>query len=126
MWRPRGLWLDKWHLIPGDPWEPAIEKALAESETCAVFVGPSGFSNPIKTRRPSGRRPAMLSASATEVKRQDGINLVEAVDMPHQCPSHDSIFLGWAQSGAFRRSFWHVFAKDNPRERTRSDFACTH
>src|SRR6266403_1329542 len=27
-------WLDKWHLIPGNPWQPAIEKALAESETC--------------------------------------------------------------------------------------------
>jgi tetratricopeptide (TPR) repeat protein len=36
-------WLDKWHLIPGDPWQPAIEGALAESGTCAVFVGPSGF-----------------------------------------------------------------------------------
>ena len=36
-------WLDKWHLIPGDPWQPAIEKALAESESCVVFVGPSGF-----------------------------------------------------------------------------------
>ena len=36
-------WLDKWHLIPGDPWQPAIEKALAESETCAVFVGLGGF-----------------------------------------------------------------------------------
>ena len=36
-------WLDKWHLIPGDPWQPAIEKALAESGTCAVLVGPSGF-----------------------------------------------------------------------------------
>lgn len=36
-------WLDKWHLIPGDPWQPALEKALAESETCAVFVGPSGL-----------------------------------------------------------------------------------
>jgi TIR domain len=34
-------WLDKWNLIPGDPWQPAIEKALAESETCAVFLGPS-------------------------------------------------------------------------------------
>jgi hypothetical protein len=39
----QGAWLDKRHLNPGDPWEPAIEKALAESETCAVFVGPSGF-----------------------------------------------------------------------------------
>jgi hypothetical protein len=36
-------WLDKWHLIPGIPWQPDIEKALAGSETCAVFVGPSGF-----------------------------------------------------------------------------------
>jgi hypothetical protein len=36
-------WLDKWNLIPGDAWQPAIEKALAESETCAVFVGPSGL-----------------------------------------------------------------------------------
>jgi hypothetical protein len=35
-------WLDKWNLIPGDRWQSAIEKALAESETCAVFVGPSG------------------------------------------------------------------------------------
>jgi WD40 repeat protein len=36
-------WLDKWNLIPGDPWQQAIEKALVESETCAVFVGPSGL-----------------------------------------------------------------------------------
>ena len=36
-------WLDKWNLIPGEAWQPAIEKALAESETCAVFVGPSGL-----------------------------------------------------------------------------------
>ena len=36
-------WLDKWNLIPGDPWQVAIEKALAESETCAVFVGPSSL-----------------------------------------------------------------------------------
>jgi hypothetical protein len=36
-------WLDKWNLIPGDLWQPALEKALADAETCAVFVGPSGF-----------------------------------------------------------------------------------
>src|SRR6266403_5750207 len=37
------VWLDRWHLIPGQSTQPAIEKALAESETCAVFVGPSGL-----------------------------------------------------------------------------------
>ena len=52
-------WLDKWNLIPGDPWQPAIEKALAESETCAVFVGPSGvgpWQNEEKRVRDSARR----------------------------------------------------------------------
>ena len=36
-------WFDKWHLIPGEPWQEALERALADSATVAVFVGPSGF-----------------------------------------------------------------------------------
>ena len=36
--------LDKWHLIPGQPWQEALEGALDESATVAVFVGPSGVS----------------------------------------------------------------------------------
>src|SRR5271166_57884 len=36
-------WLDKWNLVPGAPWQPAIETALQESESCAVFVGPEGL-----------------------------------------------------------------------------------
>ena len=36
-------WLDKWNLIPGDPWQPAIEETLSKCKTCAVFIGPSGF-----------------------------------------------------------------------------------
>ena len=35
-------WLDKWNLIPGASWQPAIEDALKECESCAVFVGPEG------------------------------------------------------------------------------------
>jgi WD40 repeat protein len=35
--------LDKWHLIPGDPWQEALEEALDASRTCAVFLGPKGF-----------------------------------------------------------------------------------
>jgi hypothetical protein len=37
------LFLDKWHLVPGEPWQEALEKALDESATCAVFLGPSGL-----------------------------------------------------------------------------------
>jgi hypothetical protein len=36
-------WLDKWQLIPGNPWQPDIERAFAESETSAVFVAPRDF-----------------------------------------------------------------------------------
>jgi diguanylate cyclase (GGDEF)-like protein/PAS domain S-box-containing protein len=36
-------WLDKWNLIPGEAWQPAIEKALDDCATCAVFIGPSGM-----------------------------------------------------------------------------------
>ena len=35
--------LDKWHLIPGDPWQTALEQALNDSESCVVFIGPSGL-----------------------------------------------------------------------------------
>ena len=36
--------LDKWHLIPGEPWQEALEVALDNSESVAVFIGPSGIS----------------------------------------------------------------------------------
>jgi WD40 repeat protein len=36
--------LDKWHLVPGQPWQEAIEETLRQSETVAVFIGPSGLS----------------------------------------------------------------------------------
>ena len=36
-------WLDKWNLVPGEVWQPALEEALRDSATCVVFVGPSGF-----------------------------------------------------------------------------------
>ena len=35
--------LDKWHLIPGAPWQEALEEALDQSGTCAVFLGASGL-----------------------------------------------------------------------------------
>ena len=29
-------WLDKWNLIPGEPWQEAIEEALNACAACAV------------------------------------------------------------------------------------------
>ena len=36
-------WLDKWNLIPGQACQPAMERALADCATCAVFIGPGGL-----------------------------------------------------------------------------------
>ena len=37
-------WLDKWNLIPGQPWQEAIEDALEVCVSCAVFIGSNGTS----------------------------------------------------------------------------------
>ncbi len=39
--RDSGLepFLDRWHLIPGEPWQEALEKALDQSRVVVVFVG---------------------------------------------------------------------------------------
>jgi tetratricopeptide (TPR) repeat protein len=37
-------WLDVNQLVPGVPWMEAIEQALDQSDSCAVFIGPSGLS----------------------------------------------------------------------------------
>ncbi len=35
-------WLDIWNLVPGEPWQEAIEKALESCSSCAVFIGRGG------------------------------------------------------------------------------------
>ena len=37
------VWLDKWNLIPGEPWQEGLEEALNDCQTYTVFVGPSGI-----------------------------------------------------------------------------------
>jgi len=36
--------LDKWHLVPGQSWQPDLERALEQSASVAIFFGPSGIS----------------------------------------------------------------------------------
>jgi len=72
-------WLDRWHLIPGEPWQEAVEEALEQSETVAVFVGPSGVSpwhneelraaldRAVRTRDDYRVIPVLLPGAADEV-----------------------------------------------------------
>jgi hypothetical protein len=36
-------WLDKWNLVPGEPWQPALEDAPGQCATCVVFFGSHGL-----------------------------------------------------------------------------------
>lgn len=36
------VFLDKWRLVPGEPFIPELRGAIRESRSCAVFIGPSG------------------------------------------------------------------------------------
>jgi hypothetical protein len=33
-------WLDRWSLVAGQEWQPALGRAVERSRACAVFVGP--------------------------------------------------------------------------------------
>lgn len=37
------VWLDTWNLIPGEPWQEELEKALDDCKTVAVFLGSAGI-----------------------------------------------------------------------------------
>jgi hypothetical protein len=37
------IWLDQWNLLPGDPWQTELEKALERCITCLICWGPSGL-----------------------------------------------------------------------------------
>jgi tetratricopeptide (TPR) repeat protein len=37
------VWLDRWELVPGESWEEALQGALDQASSIAVFVGPSGL-----------------------------------------------------------------------------------
>jgi hypothetical protein len=37
------VWLDKWQLIPGEPWQEALEAALDQCQTYVVCLGGSGL-----------------------------------------------------------------------------------
>ena len=48
----RGLsvWLDEWELVPGRPWQAALEEIIRTTKSAALLVGKDGM-GPWKRRR---------------------------------------------------------------------------
>lgn len=76
--------LDKWHLIPGTPWQEALEEALEDSETIAVFVGPSGVS--------PWHNEEMRSAINLAVSKRDEYRVIPVL-LPGANPDEVALFL---------------------------------
>jgi hypothetical protein len=72
--------LDKWHLVPGDPWQEDLEDALAKSATCAVFLGPSGL---------GGWQNEEMRAALDERVRNKNFRVIPVL-LPRARPQDDS------------------------------------
>jgi WD40 repeat protein len=77
--------LDTWHLVPGAPWQPAVEQALADSETVAVFLGPSGPG--------PWHHEQMQLALVRAVQRRDDFRVIPVL-LPGASPEQLQGFLG--------------------------------
>ncbi len=83
-------WLDKWHLIPGVPWQEEIEQALDRCSTCVVFVGAAGLGpwHHEEMRAAIDRRHALVPIQRSgDDGRGDGenyqIGFVDVCDRPY-------------------------------------------
>jgi formylglycine-generating enzyme required for sulfatase activity len=70
-------WFDVWHLVPGEAWLPAIQKALASSKACVIAVGSNGFGKVHEEEMWVALQHAM------EQKRSDHNYRVIPVLLPH-------------------------------------------
>jgi hypothetical protein len=65
------VWLDRWNLLPGDPWQDEIEEALDRSRTVAVFAGLSGIGGwRNEERRQRLKRASLIAVALFVSKRQ--------------------------------------------------------
>lgn len=64
------VWLDMWELVPGESWEAALDAALEQASSIAVFVGPSGLAPSQQREVPGvnylGRSTSIILAGGSE------------------------------------------------------------
>ncbi len=59
------VWLDVWELVPGRPWQDALESIIQTARSAAVFVGPSGLG--------PWQEPEMRALLTQFVKRESSV-----------------------------------------------------
>ena len=103
--------LDKWNLIPGQPWQEAIEEALGQSASCAVIIG----SGPLGPWQHEEMRAALEHrVSGSRGKFPVIPVLLPAAERPHD---HDlPMFL--------KRMTWVEFPKDLDDEQSFHRLVC--
>ncbi|RYD25182.1 MAG: toll/interleukin-1 receptor domain-containing protein, partial [Verrucomicrobiaceae bacterium] len=59
-------WLDKWNLIPGQPWQEEIEVAMRECDCCAIFIGKGDPEHGVMGPWQNAEMRALISRQITE------------------------------------------------------------
>jgi hypothetical protein len=95
-------WLDKWNLVPGEPWQSEIEKALMSCNACTVIIGP----NPLGPWQHEDMRAA-IARQVTE--RQRKLRVIPVLLPGAGKPDVDRLPPSWprtpgSSSGLARRS----------------------
>lgn len=60
--------LDRWNLVPGEPWQEALEAAIDGSRSSIIFIGPSGV-NPWQNQE-------MRATLDAQVRRRDDYRII--------------------------------------------------
>lgn len=107
--RQRGIkvWLDVWELVPGRPWQEALESVIQMANAAALFVGPSGLG--------PWQEPEMRACLSEFVKRKLPVIpvLLPGIKMAPELPLFLKAFT-WVdlqqgfQSGGIDRLIWGV------------------
>lgn len=59
-------WLDKWNLIPGQPWQEGIEDAMNECHACVIFIGRHDTGNGVLGPWQNAEMRALINRQVTE------------------------------------------------------------
>src|SRR5689334_16634878 len=73
------VWLDEWNLVPGEVWQPEVEKTLQKCRSVVVVAGPSGLS--------PWQREEVRAAIARRVAESHGVFRVIPVLLPQTDPN---------------------------------------
>jgi tetratricopeptide (TPR) repeat protein len=99
-------WLDEWELVPGRPWQQALEAQIGRIKTAAVFVGPAGI-GPWQDKEMRGFLEE-FDRRGTPVIPVILPSCVKTPDLPMFLKQHHYIDFRVAEPDPYRQLIWGI------------------